>query len=30
MRGDLNAYRRVLTQRHGCFKEDGLDRIVNR
>ena len=30
MRGDLNAYRRVLTQRHSCFKEDGLDRIVNR
>ena len=30
MKGDLTAYRRVLTQRHSFFKEDGVDRIVNR
>ena len=30
MKGDLTAYRRVLAQRHSFFKEDGLDRIVNR
>ena len=30
MRGDLDAYRRVVEERRNVFAVDGLDRIVNR